>query len=106
FRPLHRAVELASEQTARRELRVERDLVAEAAADVLADEAELVQADAQRRSHPDRPDSRHLVVAVDRPLPGAAVVLDEAAGAFERGRREAVEMEPLDADDVIGLGQR
>ena len=84
---------------------MERDLVAEAAADVLAHEAELVDADPQRRRHPDRPDTRHLVVAVDRPLAGAAVELDEAAGALERRRREAVEVQPLDPDDVVRLGQ-
>src|SRR5438093_736900 len=37
LRPLHRPVELAGEQAAGRELRMEGDLVAEAAADVLAD---------------------------------------------------------------------
>ena len=44
-------------------LRVQADLVAEAAADVVRDEAELVDAGAQRRRHPDRADPRHLVVA-------------------------------------------
>ena len=78
LRPLHGPVQLAREQAARDVLRVQRDLVAEAAADVLGDEAQLVDADAQRGRHPDRADARHLVVAVDRPLPGAAVELDEA----------------------------
>ncbi len=46
--PLDRAAELAREQAARHELRVRRDLVAEAAADVLCDEPQLV--DARRRA--------------------------------------------------------
>ena len=82
------------------------DLVAEAAADVLGDEAELVDADAHRRPHHDRGEARELVVAVDRPLPGAAVVLDEGAVALERRRVEAVEVELVDLDDVVGLGDR
>ena len=45
-------------------LGVEADLVSEAAADVCRDEAQLVDADAQRGRHPDRADARHLVVAV------------------------------------------
>jgi hypothetical protein len=45
LRPLHRPVELPREQAARDELRVRGDLVAEAAADVLRDEAELVEPD-------------------------------------------------------------
>jgi hypothetical protein len=85
---------------------VQRDLVAEATADVLADEAELVDPYTERRRHPDRPHAWHLVVAVDRPLPGAAVVLDKAARALERRRREAVEVQPLDADHVVGLVDR
>jgi len=79
FRPLHRPIELPGEQAARRVLRVERDLVAEAAADVLADEAQFVDPDAQRGRHPDRTHPGHLVIPVDRPLPGAAVELDDAA---------------------------
>src|SRR5919201_3702477 len=85
---------------------MERDLVAEAAADVLADEPELVEPDPERRRHPDRADARHLVVPVDRPLAGAAVVLYEAAGALEGRRREAVEVEPLDPNDVVCLRER
>ena len=46
LRPLHRPVELARQQAAGDELRVRRDLVAEAAADVLRDHAQLVEADA------------------------------------------------------------
>ena len=61
---------------------------------------------AQRRRHPDRADAGHLVVAVHRPLARAAVVLDEDAGALERRRREAVEVQPLDLDDVVGLRDR
>src|SRR4029077_4952139 len=96
-------VELAGEQAASRVLGVERDLVAEAAADVLADEAQFVDADPQRGRHPDRPHSRHLVGPVDRPLPRAAVELDEASRALERSRREAVEVQPFDADDVVRI---
>jgi hypothetical protein len=84
--PLHRPVELPREQAERDELRVQADLVAERAADVLGDEAELVDPDAKRGRHPDRADAGHLVVAVHRPLAGAAVVLDERARALERGR--------------------
>ena len=47
---LHRPLQLAREQAERDELRVRADLVAEAAADVLRDEAELVQPGAQRRA--------------------------------------------------------
>ena len=43
LRPLDRAVELAREQAAGGQLRMEADLVAEAAADVVRDEAELVE---------------------------------------------------------------
>src|SRR5262249_58977769 len=94
--PLDRGVGLAREEATGGELRVQCDLVAETAADVLADEAKLVDADAQGGRHPDRADAGHLVVAVDRPLAGAAVVLDEAARALERRRREAVEGEELE----------
>ena len=41
-----------------------------------------------------------------RPLPGAAVVLDERAVALERRRVEAVEVQLVDRDDVVGLGER
>src|SRR5207302_7438024 len=46
LRPLDRPAELPREQAAGREVVVRRDLVAEAAADVLADEAEPVEWDA------------------------------------------------------------
>jgi hypothetical protein len=46
-----------------------------------------------------------LVVGVDRPLAGAAVVLDERAVAFQRGRVEAVEVELRDLDHPVGLGE-
>ena len=93
-------------QTEHDVLRVQADLVAEAAADVLGDEAELVDPGAERRRHPDRADARHLVVAVQRPLGRALVVLDERARALERRRGEAVEVQPLDLDHVVGLGER
>ena len=57
-----------------------------------------------RRPHHDRGEAGELVVAVDRPLAGAAVVLDERAVALERGRVEAVEVELADLDDPVGLG--
>ena len=82
------------------------DLVAEAAADVLRDDAELVEPDAHRRAHHDRGEAGELVVREHRPLPGAAVVLDEGAVALERRRVEAVEVQLVDRDDVIGLGER
>ena len=104
--PLDRPLELAREQAADDELRVRGDLVAEAAADVLRDDAELVEPDAHRRPHHDRGEARELVVRVHRPLAGAAVVLDERAVAFERRRVEAVEVELVDRDDVIGLRER
>ena len=106
LRPLHGPVELSGEQAQGDEIRVERDLVAEPAADVLRHDAELVGADPQRRRHPDDPDPGHLMVAVQSPLGGAAVVLDEGPRALERRRREAVEVEAVDLDDVVGLGQR
>ena len=106
LRPLHGPVELPRQQAEGDEVRVQRDLVAEPAADVLRDDAELVGADAQRRGHPDDPDPRHLVVAVQRPLGRAAVVLDERAGALQRRGGEAMEIEAVDLDDVVGLGQR
>ncbi len=105
LRPLHRPVELAREQAADHELRMRRDLVAEAAADVLRDEAELVEPDPHRRAHHDRGEAGELVVRVDRPLPDAAVVLDERAVALERGRVEAVEVELRDLDHAVGLGE-
>src|SRR5205823_14639060 len=98
----HGPAQLARQQAARDEVRVEADLVAEGAADVLRDESELVEPDAQGRRHPDRSDAGHLVVAVHRPLPGAAVVLDEAARALERRRRETLEVQALDLDDTVG----
>ena len=106
LRPLDRAVELAREQAADDELRVRRDLVAEAAADVLRDDAQLVEPDAHRRAHHDRREAGELVVRVHRPLARAAVVLDERAVALERRRVEAVEVELVDRDDVVGLGER
>jgi hypothetical protein len=42
---------------------------------------------------------------VDRPLAGAAVVLDERTVALERGRVEAVEVELGDLDHAVGLGE-
>ena len=106
FRPLHRPVELAREQAARDELRMRRDLVAEAAADVLRDEAQLVEAAAHRRAHHDLREARELVVRVERPLPRAAVELDERAVALERSRVEAVEVQLVDLHDLVGLGER
>ena len=106
LRPLHRPVQLAREQAADDELRMRRDLVAEAAADVLRDEAELVQPRPHRRPHHDRGEPGELVVRVDRPLPGAAVVLDERAVALERRRVEAVEVQLVDLDDLVRLGER
>ena len=82
------------------------DLVAEPAADVLGDDAQLVEPDAHRRPHHDRREARELVVREHRPLAGAAVVLDERAVALERRRVEAVEVELVDLDDVVGLGER
>ena len=106
LRPLHRPAELPRQQAEDDVLRMEADLVAEPAADVLGDEPELVDADAERGRHPDRADPGHLVVAVDRPLARALVVLDERARALERRRGEAVEVEPLDLHDVVRLGER
>ena len=106
LRPLDGPPELAREQAARDELRVRADLVAEAAADVLRDEAQLVEAAAHRRPHHDQGEAGELVVRVERPLPRAAVVLDEGARGLERRGREAVEVQLLDADDVVGLGER
>ena len=83
-----------------------RDLVAEAAADVLRDEAELVEPRAHRGPHHDRGEAGELVVRVDRPLPGAAVVLDERAVALERRRVEAVEVQLVDLHDLVRLGER
>ena len=104
--PLDRAVQLAREQAARDELRVRGDLVAEPAADVLRDDAELVGADPHRRRHHDHGEPGELVVRRDRPLAGAAVELDEGAVELERRRVEAVEVELGDRDDVVGLGER
>jgi hypothetical protein len=78
----------------------------EAAADVGRDEAQSVDTYAERGGHPDRADARHLVVAMDRPLLRAPVVLDERARAFERRGREAMEMELLDRDEMVGLRLR
>ncbi len=85
---------------------MEADLVPEAAADVVRDEAQLVDPGAECRRHPDRADPGHLVVARERPLARALVVLDERARALERGRGEAVEVELVDLHDVICLGER
>ena len=104
--PLDGAAELPRHEAEHDVLGVEADLVAEAAADVLRDEAELVDPHPQRGSHPDGADAGHLVVAVERPLRGAPVVLDERAGALERGRREAMEVQAVDLHHVVGLGQR
>jgi hypothetical protein len=104
--PLHRATELAREEAERDELRVRRDLVAEATADVLGDQPELVGTDPQRRRHHDRREAGELVVRRDRPLPGAPVVLDERAVQLERRRVEALEVQLGDLHDVIGLGER
>jgi hypothetical protein len=87
-------------------LRVEADLVPEAAADVVCDEAQLVDPGAKCGRHPDRPHSRHLVVARERPLAGSLVVLDERARALERRGGEAVEVQLRDLHDVVGLGER
>ena len=83
-----------------------RDLVAEASADVLRDDAELVESDSHRRPHHDRGETRELVVRVQRPLAGTAVVLDERAVAFEGRRVEPVEVQLTDRDDVVRLRER
>ena len=106
LRPLDRPVELAGEEAADDELRMRRDLVAEAAADVLRDEAELVEPHLHRRPHHDRGEAGELVVRVDRPLLDAAVELDERAVALERRRVEAVEVELVDLDHAVRLGER
>jgi hypothetical protein len=85
---------------------MEADLVAEPAADVVGDEAELVDPRPERRGHPDRAHAGHLVVAGERPLPRSSVVLDECARALERSRREAMEVQPVDLHHVVGLGER
>ena len=103
--PLDGTVELAGEQAAGDELRMRGDLVAEAAADVLRDHPQLVEPDAQRGAHHDHGEAGELVVRRDRPLADAAVVLDERAIGLERGRVEAVEVQLLDLDDVVGLGE-
>ena len=81
------------------------DLVAEAAADVLRDHAELVDPDPHGRRHHDHREPRELIVGVHRPLSGAAVVLGQRAAELDRRRVEAVEVQLLDADDMIGLGK-
>ncbi len=62
--------------------------------------------DAERWTHHDRREARELVVAVDRPLARAAVVLDQCRVALERGGVEAIEVQLVDADDVVGLRER
>ena len=106
LRPLHGTAELAREQAARDELRMRRDLVAEAAADVLRDEAQLVEPAAHRRPHHDLRESGELVVRVDRPLTDPLVELDERAVGLERRRVEPVEVELVDLHDLVGLGER
>ncbi len=106
LRPLHRAPELPRQEAEDDVLRVQADLVAEAAADVVGDETQLVDPRAQRRGHPDRADTGHLVVARQRPLARALVVLDERSRALEGRRGETVEVEALDLHDVVGLGER
>jgi hypothetical protein len=103
--PVDRALELPCEQAERDELDVRADLVAEAAADVLRDEAELVDPDPQGRRHHDLREAGELVVRVDRPLRGAAVVLHDRAAGLERRRREPVEVQALDPHDLVGLGE-
>ena len=104
--PLDGTLELPREQAADDELRMRGDLVAEAAADVLGDDAQLVQPDAHRRPHHDRREAGELVVRVHRPLTGAAVVLDEGTTALERRGVEAVEVQLADRDDVVSLRER
>ena len=103
--PLDRPVELPREEAAGDELRMRRDLVAEAAADVLRDDPQLVGADPHRGRHHDHGESRELVVRGHRPLGRAAVPLDEGAVELERRRVEAVEVELGDRHDVVGLGE-
>ena len=59
-----------------------------------------------RGRHHDHGEPGELVVRRDRPLAGAAVVLDERAVELERRRVEAVEVELGDLHDVVGLGER
>ena len=61
---------------------------------------------AHRRAHHDRGEAGELVVRVDRPLPDAAVELDQRAVGLERRRVEAVEVELADLHDLVGLGER
>ena len=104
---LHRALQLAGEQAERDELRVRADLVAEAAADVLRDEAELVHPDPQRRRHHDDREAGELVVRSGSSTARCRGCTRRARPLrLERRRREAVEVQPLDPDDLVGLGER
>ena len=104
--PVDRAAELPREEAARDEVRVRGDLVAEPAADVLRDEAELVEPHPHRGAHHDDREARELVVGLDRPLPDAAVVLDHRAVELERRRVEAVEVELADPHHVVRVRER
>ena len=103
--PLHRP---ADQQRGRRRddvARVDRHLVAEAAADVGRDDPDLVlgQPGDDGEQRPVRMWSlrRH----VDRRLAGRRVDVRDAAAALER-RRMAARVEGVERDDAVGLGER
>ena len=102
--PLHRPAD--QERGGRRDdvARVDRHLVAEAAADVRRDDPDLVlgQAGDDREQRPVR--VRRLRGHVDRRLAGRRVHVGDAAAALER-RRVAARVERVERDDPVGLGE-
>ena len=83
---------------------VDRHLVAEAAADVRADDPDLVlgQAGDDREQRAVR--VRRLRRHVDRRVPGRRVDVGDAAAALER-RRMAAWVEGVERDDLVSLGE-
>ena len=102
--PLHRTADQERRRGRDDVPGVDRHLVAEAAAEVGADDPDVLlrQARDDREQRPVR--VRRLRREVDRRLAGRRVDVGDAAAALER-RRVRARIEGVEADDVVGLGE-
>src|SRR5690606_17280818 len=105
FGPVDGTTQLPGQQAGRSQVGVARGLVAEAATDVVGDEAELRGRDAKRAGDPADRGARSVTVAGDRELSCGGIPFRERGRAFERRRGKPVEVELRDANYVIGRVQ-
>ncbi len=104
--PLHGPAGLPRQEGEPGELRVAADLDPERPADVLRPELQPVARDAERRADHERGEHRHLVVRVDLDDVGAGVPVHHRGAALERRGGDAVEVQAVDLDHVVGVLER